>query len=217
MADAHTARPVSGEIMAGMAGEAAGAAPTVDAVHDVIDADYEVLPRDNAPPPAARPPLQGTAAGLPPLGGMDMLRKPEEAPARAPASRGGPVFWVAGLGAVLAAFWISGGDALVRQAPLFAAGGEGPAAFTLSGVSSRVDASGAKSLLFVDGEAANDGSRASPLPPLKIRVTGEDGRVTSYTLGTSGRPLAPGERFTFSSRLEVPKNGVRTVSVAFAE
>ena len=56
-----------------------------------------------------------------------------------------------------------------------------------------------------------------PLPPLEIRVTGNDGRTTRYTLGTSGRPLAPGERFAFSSRLEVPKNGVKTVSVTFAE
>jgi hypothetical protein len=72
-------------------------------------------------------------------------------------------------------------------------------------------------LLFIDGEASNDGNGASALPPLEIRVTGNDGRITRYTLGTAGRPLAPGERFAFSSRLDVPKNGVRTVSVAFAE
>ncbi len=69
----------------------------------------------------------------------------------------------------------------------------------------------------MDGEAANDGAGTLPLPPLEIRVTGEDGRVTRYTLGTAGRALAPGERFAFSSRLDLPKNGVRTVSVAFAE
>jgi hypothetical protein len=29
--------------------------------------------------------------------------------------------------------------------------------------------------------------------------------------------MAPGETFAFSSRLDVPKNGVKTVSVTFAE
>ena len=38
-----------------------------------------------------------------------------------------------------------------------------------------------------------------------------------YRLGTSGRPLAPGEAFAFSSRLDVPKNGVKSVSVTFGE
>ena len=61
------------------------------------------------------------------------------------------------------------------------------------------------------------GRRPAQLPPLEIRVTGNDGHVTRYTLGTSGRSLAPGERFGFASRLDVPKNGVRTVSVTFAD
>jgi hypothetical protein len=72
-------------------------------------------------------------------------------------------------------------------------------------------------VLFVDGEAANDGAAAQQLPPLEIVVTGNDGRITRYRLGTSGRPLAPGETFAFSSRLDVPKNGVKTVSVSFGE
>ena len=72
-------------------------------------------------------------------------------------------------------------------------------------------------ILFVDGEAANDGSAVAHLPPLDIAVTGNDGRITHYRLGTSGRPMAPGETFAFSSRLDVPKNGVKTVSVTFAE
>ena len=75
---------------------------------------------------------------------------------------------------------------------------------------------GTKPVLFVDGEAANDGAKAAPLPPLEIRVTGNDSQVTRYTLGTSSRSLAPGERFGFSSRLDVPRNGVKAVSVTFA-
>ena len=116
----------------------------------------------------------------------------------------------------LAAFWVSGGHALVRQAPFWAVEQPAGAALSISGVTSRVDASGPTPVLFVDGEAANDGAQAAQLPPLEIRVTGNDGRITRYTLGTSNRSLAPGERFGFSSRLDVPRNGVKTVSVTFA-
>jgi hypothetical protein len=52
---------------------------------------------------------------------------------------------------------------------------------------------------------------------MEIRVTHDDGRATFYKLGTSQTPLAPGGRFAFSSRLSVPKNGVKTVTVAFGE
>jgi hypothetical protein len=181
---------------------------------DVVDADYEVLPRLGSGAGPAPLPLRVIAT--PPIEGMDMLRKPEIPLERPPASRGGPIFWIAGIGAALAAFWISGGHALVRQVPFLAAQDSGRA-LSISGVASRVDASGGKPVLFVDGEAANDGNGPTPLPPLEIRVTGNDGLTTRYTLGTSNRPLAPGERFGFASRLDVPRNGVKTVAVTFAE
>src|SRR5690606_35376403 len=98
-----------------------------------------------------------------------------------------------------------------------AAGPGAGAAHSINRVTSRVDASGAKPVLLVDGEVANDGTGPSPLPPLEIKVLGNDGRITRYTLGTSGRPLEPGERFAFSSRLEAPKDCVKTVSVMFAD
>ena len=130
--------------------------------------------------------------------------------------RGGPIFWIVGIGLAAAAFWVSGGHALVRSAPFL--GTQAPRRRSrISGVTSRVDASGPQPVLFVDGEAANDGAAAETLPPLDILVTGNDGRITRYRLGTSGRPMAPGERFAFSSRLDVPKNGVKTVSVTFGE
>ncbi|TIU38507.1 MAG: hypothetical protein E5W28_05900, partial [Mesorhizobium sp.] len=66
------------------------------------------------------------------------------------------------------------------------------------------------------GEAANDGLTSQALPPLEIRVTDNDRNIIRYRLGTSNRALAPGERFGFSSRLDVPRNGVRTVAVIFA-
>jgi len=215
MADARTARPVSGEIMTDAAIGASVGLASRYASHDIVEADYEVVSQPAGRAPAAQPVLRVVPA--PSVEGMDMLRKPDGAPTRAPASRGGPIFWIAGVGAALVAFWVSGGDAFVRQMPLFAAGQPGGAAFSISGVTSRVDVSGVRPLLFVDGEAANDGARTAPLPPLEIKVAGKDGRITRYTLGTAGRPLAPGERFTFSSRLDLPKNGVKTVSVVFAE
>lgn len=214
MAEDRTARPVFGEIMTDPAAILAPERIMRGSAPDVVDADYEILPRPGSRMDVA-PPLPRVIA-TPSIEGMDMLRKPETAADRPPASRGGPIFWIAGVGAAVAAFWISGGHALVRHVPFLAAQDSGRA-LSISGVTSRVDASGEKPVLFVDGEAANDGSASTALPPLEIRVTGNDGLTTRYTLGTSSRPLAAGERFGFASRLEVPRNGVKTVSVTFAE
>ncbi|MDX8445725.1 hypothetical protein [Mesorhizobium captivum] len=212
MAEDRTARPVSGEIMTGRAANAAPERVVLDVPPDIVDADYVVLPRFAArPEPIATPP---PTSSTPSIEGMGMLRKPEAAPAR-PALRGGPIFWTAGVGAALVAFWVSGGHALVRQSPFWAAA-QPASALSISGVSSRIDASGLKPILFVDGEAANDGARPESLPPLEIRVTDKASNVIRYRLGTSNRSLAPGERFGFSSRLDVPRNGVKTVSVIFA-
>ncbi|MDG4880861.1 hypothetical protein [Mesorhizobium sp. WSM4884] len=214
MAEDRTARPVSGEIMTGTAANAAPERVMLDAPADIVDADYVVLPRFAArsEPTVAPPPPQ--APSTPSIEGMGMLRKPEAAPTR-PVSRGGPIFWIAGVGAALVAFWISGGHALVRQSPFWATA-QPASALSISGVTSRIDVSGLKPVLFVDGEAANDGARAEALPPLEIRVTDKASNVIRYRLGTSNRSLAPGERFGFSSRLDVPRNGVKTVSVIFA-
>lgn len=213
MADERTARPVSGEIMTDRPAIAAADRIMRDPAADIVDADYVVVSRPAPPVESVSPPPRLIVT--PPIEGMDMLRKPEAPAERPPAARGGPIFWIAGIGGALAAFWVSGGHALMRQAPFLA---EAQAsALTISGVTSRVDVSGANPVLFVDGEAANDGAGPATMPPLEIRVTGNDGRLTRYTLGTSGHSLASGERFGFASRLDVPKNGVRTVLVTFAE
>ena len=224
MADRSRPRAVSGEIMTDPPEGAAGRTPPkVDVVGDVIDAEYISLP---SVPPRAESAALGSFKSpepIPSIGsaaatsaGMDVLRRPApEATTRKPA-RGGPLFWAAGIGLALAAFWVSGGHALLRGVPV-AAFEASPSALRISGVTSRVDASGANAILLVDGEAANDGQAVEHLPAFEIAVTGNDGRVTRYRLGTSGRPLTPGETFAFSSRLDVPKNGVKTVSVAFAE
>ncbi len=217
MPDKRSARRVSGEIMTG---QEAGpdrrrrmAAPGLD----IVDADFEILESPAAERRSRPAPRDFVSAeDGPPREGMAMLRRNAAPPARGQASRGGPIFWIAGVGLALAAFWVSGGHALVRKTPLFAQG-EAAAALSIAGVTSRVDGSGPKPVLIVEGEAGNDGPNAMPLPPLDIAVTGSDGRVTRFTLGTSGSPLAPGERFAFSSRLEVPRSGVTAVSVSFAE
>jgi hypothetical protein len=214
MADEVKPRAVSGEIMTGAAQPRDGRAEQSD---DIIDADYISLPPGHSP--AVSPPRKVSApivSAAPPAAGMDMLRRSQMAEAQQAPSRGGPLFWAAGLALVLAAFWVSGGHALVRGMPFI--GAEAPrSALRISGVTSRVETSGVRPILLVDGETANDGSATEHLPPLEIAVTGNDGLITRYRLGTSGRPLAPGETFAFSSRLDAPKNGVKTVSVTFAE
>ena len=211
MAEQRTARPVSGEIMTGTS-----VAPELRPLAtDIVDADYEVLPRSVSKADAIQPPARSKAT--PSIEGMEMLRKPEAATVRPPASRGGPIFWIAGFGAALAAFWVSGGHALVRQTPFWTVDQPAGTVLSIAGVTSRVDASGATPVLFVDGEAANDGAKPAQLPALEIRVTGNDSHITRYRLGTSDRSLGPGERFGFASRLDLPRSGVRTVSVAFAD
>ena len=218
MADGTRPRAVSGEIMTDPLDAAAAHPPPGSsiAVDDVIDAEYITLPSEpqRANPRPQEAPLSIVSAA--PIVGMDMLRRPRQAAAPQKPTRGGPLFWVAGVGLAVAAFWMSGGHALVRGSPFISA--DAPhSALSISAVTSRVDNSGTRPILLVDGEAANDGADVAHLPPLDIAVIGNDGRITRYRLGTSGRPLAPGETFAFSSRLDVPKNGVKTVSVTFGE
>ena len=206
MADQRTARPVSGEIMAGRGAHSLSTG-TLAAFDDIIDADYEIVSRpERGPDRSGFPTAPGPAAS-----GMAMLRRAGDDLTRDPV-RGGPIFWTFGMAAIAAAFWVSGGHALVHHTSPQPA-----AALTISGVSSRIQAAGEKSFLHVDGHAANDGEGAVALPSLEIRVASNDGRVTRYKLGTYARQMEPGERFAFSSRLDVPKSGVKTVSVTFGE
>ncbi len=213
MADHGTARPVSGEIMTAASSARNGSAVAAD----VVDADFIVLGPDS-PTQFDRSPPQAPVEVVEPaplLDGMGMLRKGETAPEMHNASPGGPLFWSGGVLIALLAFWVSGGHVLFHENAFFGPG-RVTSALSISGVSSRVDSSGHRPVLLVDGEAGNDGMEAAELPPLEIRVTGNDGRITRYGLGTSGRTLPPGERFAFSSRLDVPRNGVTAVSVTFA-
>jgi hypothetical protein len=209
MAEERTPRPVFGEIMTG---PAVADGPGRFTQADALDADFEVVPRRHAE--AGQPSRSAVAAKKPQ--GMDILRESQRKPEPRRAARGGTFFWSFGLAIVLVAFWAAVGHALVRQSFPFG-DAEAAGALNLSAVTSRVDVSGEKPLLIIDGEAGNDGSRTMALPPLAIRVKDNAGATTRFTLGTSGRALRPGERFAFSSRLEVPRNGVKSVSVTFAE
>ncbi|MBA3447966.1 MAG: hypothetical protein H0T56_10230 [Pseudaminobacter sp.] len=208
MTTKRTARPVSGEIMSG----AASARSHGDTIRDIVDAEYEIIqPAGKAGGTAAPPRLS------PPIPeGMNILLDRNEPATPRFALKGGPVFWTFGFGLAAAAFWVAGGHALLRQIP-FAPLEQEASLLAISGVTSRVDASGANPVLFVDGFASNDGAVSASLPPLAIDVTDNGGGVTRYKLGTSGRLIAPDARFAFSSRLDVPKNGVKTVSVTFGE
>jgi hypothetical protein len=219
MPDERNARPVSGEIMAAPLAGAESADPAF--IHaDVVDAEFEtVRPHETAVAAPARTITSiGTAAA--PVQGLDSLRKTDALPQPQGPARGGPAFWIIGLGLAAGAFWVSGGHALVRQVPF--AGETGPAqsvvnALHIVDVTSRVEQRGGRPVLFVDGKAVNDDRVARTLPRLEIDVTANDGRVMRYNLGTSEGPLAPGAAFGFSSRLEAPKEGVKSVSVTFQE
>lgn len=207
MSDRPKARPVSGEIMTARPAARSGFAAGVD----VIDVEYEVVE------PAGARLLPESDRVTPPiaLDGLDSLRQAHR-PAAVGGRRGGPIFWSIGLALVAASFWVSGGHAVLRGHSMQAVAMQAPA-LRLVEVSSSVIGAGGKPVLKVDGAAINDGAQVASLPGIEIRVTGRDGRVTRYNLGTSDRSLAAGARFDFSSRLEVPKDGVKSIAVSFRE
>jgi hypothetical protein len=210
MAATTTARPVSGEIMTGPRRRGAAGGGRGEA-SDIVEAEFEIVgDREPLVPPDTFQPRRD--AGMAFLAGPATVATPPGLFAR----RGGALFWTGGLALTCLSFWVSGGHALVLSQNRPSASAAGPA-FTLSDISSRVDASGPRPVLFVDGQAGNDGAAGAAMPGLEIRVASLDGTVTRYKLGTSSRRLDPGESFAFSSRLDVPRNGVKSVSVTFAE
>jgi hypothetical protein len=174
---------------------------------DVVDAEFEEV---LSPRPSSRHAAPVVAIPSTTPAGIEILSSRLEATTG--NRRAGPAFWTGGILLALAAFWISGGYAAFIG-PTIAPS----AVFTLSEVSSRVDLSGHRPIVLVDGKAANDGAAAAVLPDLEIRVANLAGAVTRYRLGTSSRNLGPGEHFAFSSRLDAPKDGVKSIAVSFAE
>jgi len=217
MSDERNARPVSGEIMTAAA-VAAEPAKIEGSGCDIVDAEFETV----RPDPAERLsslPLQAAIGTATPPQGLDTLRRSEAPGAWRASTRGGPIFWTAGLALAAGAFWISGGHALIRQAPLLAGAPQIQPAnpLRISGVTSRIEDHAGSQILFVDGRALNDGAENHALPPIEISVTANDGHIVHYNLGTSQDPLGAGGEISFSSRFEAPKEGVRSISVAFKE
>ncbi|WP_163265659.1 hypothetical protein [Chelativorans alearense] len=215
MPEKRSRAPVSGEIIVEGEPAAAGFGPP-DAVSspfiDILEAEYETLAPQGRMLQAAG---AATAATAPPSG-LDMLRGGASHTSERGLSLGNPAFWAFGLLAVAGAFWVSGGHAaLDRVSPAWAQGSA--SALRIAGLESRMERSGGRALLLIDGEAVNKGGETERLPDLSINVLDMAGRTTHYFLGTSGKHLAAGERFAFSSRLAAPKDGVKSVSVTFRE
>jgi hypothetical protein len=210
-------RPVSGEIII-REGDAAQQLKAGVVVDDIVDAEFETLRPDPADRLAA--PIRHTAIGTveAPSIGLGTLRRSEAGPPQ-PAARGGPLFWIVGLGLAVGAFWVSGGHELVRQTALMPPAPQARPAnpLRIADVASRIEDHGGRSILFVDGKAVNDGSEEMLLPSIEIKVTANGGDVLRYKLGTSAKPLAGGGEFSFSSRFEAPKEGIKSVSVAFQD
>lgn len=188
---------------------------------DVVDAEFEtVLPVDATDRIAVTqpdaPPISTPAADPAPPEGMNILRSGAFQATSAEPKPAGPAFWAIGVAVAATAFWVSGGHALVsRFEPHSAVAKE--SGIRIASVISRVDRSGNVPLLLVDGRAVNDGVAPVVMPPLNIQVVSEKGGSTLYRMGTAGSQVDTGSSFAFSSRLDLPKDGVRTVFVTFAE
>lgn len=202
MADHNRQGHFSGEMMTGGAPGRSHAAAA-----DVIDADYVEVTADMPSGLSSERP-----ASAPELAQMDMLRGSQAAAgASAFSGRGGPAFWIGGCIAACAAFWISGGHALLREAipPTSAA------QLSVSDVVTSTRTIDGAPALVVDGLVRNDGKAAGKVPALAIQVVSLAGDTSVYRLGTLQTPLPAGAKYGFSSRLDVPKDGVKTVSVSF--
>lgn len=190
--------------------------PDAVRLDDVVDAEFVTLDRSGMPLSVSRtasaPSRPQIAASTPQ--GMAMLSR-EPLRQAAPHTSGGPIFWAGGLVVALAAFWVAGGHALL--APAVSGATHASDGLRIASVVSRVDRSGLKPLLLVDGKAVNDGLSARKVPPLHIQIVSSSGTSTLYKLGTGSHPLDGGDSFDFSSRLDLPKDGVKTVFVTFEE
>lgn len=193
------ARPLTGEVLT-----VSGRPATLDARSgDIVDAEFEVV--------ATAPTLAAAQANPPTLAAPSGLRG--LVPAKPPgflARPGGTGFWTAGLGLAAATFWASGGHALVRPAFMVP---PPSIEIRITDVTSRIEAADGRIHLFVEGTAVNDGTSLTTLPQLEIAIAQADGEVTRYRLAKSPERLAPGARTPFSSRLDLPKNGVSAVTV----
>lgn len=205
------ARPVSGEIMSAAIFRGGTALPRD--TKNACDAQFETLPQAKEAAPSGNDMAVVRVSDR--VSGLNFLTQNKTTGRRFAQPRGF-LFWSAGLCCVALAFWIAGGHALFMSADRLGLTRAGQA-LQISAVESRVEAINGRDILFIDGYARNYGPLTHALPTIEIAVTGNDGNVTRYYLGSRESQLESGSHHAFSSRLQAPEAGVKTVSVAFAE
>lgn len=211
MVQFEKARPVSGEIMSTASFN--GGAATLRDTKDACDAQFETFAATGKATPTRADKPVVSITGL--NAGMNLLAQ-KTTTGRQVRRPGGFLFWSAGFFCIALAFWVSGGHALIIGGEtLQSAAAKQP--LRIAAVESRVEAMNGQEILFINGHAENHGALTLALPGIEIAVTGNDGDVARYRLGKQEPRLEPGGRYIFSSRLQAPEAGVRTVSVAFAE
>ncbi len=206
MGDTTNMPPLSGEIMAGDAHR--DAQPQTVAGPDVVDAEFVTIPRIPAAVSAFATPDIPTVRPAQPPTGMDVLTA--KAAQGGGSRRAGIGFWATGCVAAAAAFWMSGGHTLSRHLPPMR--GEAETA-RIAVLTSRVADTATGPRLFIDGEVRNTAVDGVVSPDLMINVTAQDGLVTRYRLTTGAGRMASGESRRFSSHLDAPEAGVRSVTV----
>lgn len=212
MSNLNVERPLSGEII-----DVQQACAPVQPVGgaDVIDAEFvSVAPDANhSTANLSAPPVESPVNSA----GMDMLKRRLAPDSGVGRQKAGPAFYLVGAAIALTAFWISGGHTLMPNIGAVNAEHVTSQPLRIASVNSRVETQGGKSLLFVDGEIFNSAANEVTIPDISINVLDHGGQTTRYYLGTNQRRIDAGARFDFSSRLHVPKDGVKSVSVTLKE
>lgn len=206
MANERPPQPVNGEILAVRPSLPVGGRRP----DDVIDAVYETVREAEAPKPKAARSISPTLARE----NLSILNG--EAAVADRSNNGGPAFWATGILAVAAAFWFSGGHALLdRQQGAIVP--EQAGAFEVMDVTSSLKKINGRQVLLVDGVVQNSSMRDAVAPDIMVNVVSDNGRTTRYVLGLGKPVVAAGDTADFSSRLTAPEGGVKRVYITFEE
>ncbi|MBX3597908.1 MAG: hypothetical protein KF874_10110 [Rhizobiaceae bacterium] len=176
---------------------------------DYIDAEYETVLPDTKTGPSSAAELN-----FAPRSHIESLRRQSMAGQVGKRSPFG--FWACALSLAALAFWISGGSAIfsgMSDVPHTSGSGH----IRIAGWDSRIDSTGTNPTLLVDGQIVNDGPADATLPALEIAVFSPNGAITRYKLGTGEASIAQRGTFPFSGRLHLPKDGIETITVSFAQ
>lgn len=179
----------------------------------VIEADFLVL--GSSDKPAASSSGRKQITGRADTRSLAVLKPERPAPAPLFSRRGSWGFWLGGMFLVAVSFWVSGGHAwLLPQGAK--AGPRNTADLSLALLGSGTESARGQPVLHVEAEARNADARARALPAVAILITTGRGVVLRYQVAPPSEGIGPSGRQRFSTRLPVPADGVRSVSVAFA-